>query len=454
MERFDVVVIGGGAGGYSTAVTAAGLGLSTALIEIGDIGGACLNRGCVPAKAWISSAETVDMAAHMATLTREPLAFSPDFGLAAEKQRAIVAQFKKSLETLIVKKGVQIILGRARFQAPGEISVETAEGPRALGYRYAVIATGSAPARLFNLSENAALTSDTIFNLSAPPKSLLIVGGGAIGCEFAGAMSRFGVEVTVVELLPRLLPTEDFEVSATLEREFKKRKIKVVTGTRIEEIAEADGGVTATLAGGVRLSAEKVLISVGRRFVTEGLGLENVGVTLGARGEIDTDGQMRTSARNIFAVGDVAGKHLLAYTAYAEGRRVAEIIGGVDSPASNTPVPNTIFTIPEIGSVGVTEGSAPEGYVKGTFMFRALARAHAAGEIAGFVKVVSDGASGRILGVHIIGPRATDLIHIAAVAMAAQMTVKQLGEVIFSHPTFSEALLEAVHDTHGASIHK
>lgn len=451
MERFDVLVIGAGPGGYSTALRAAGHGLSVAIVEKGEIGGACLNRGCVPAKAWISAAETVDMAAHMATLAREPFTYAPDFKKAVEKQRGIVAQFCKSLTALLEKRGVKLIRGSARFTSP---STAVVDGGREIAFANAVIATGTQPSPLFGAGPDPILDSSSIFQMETLASSIIIVGAGAIGCEFASALSRFGVRVTILELLPRILPVEDAEISSTLAREFKKRKIAVDTGVRIVKLERAGDGVTATLEDGRTFTADKALVSTGRRFPTESLGLDNAGVKTGPRGEVVTDGLMRTSAPNVFAVGDVAGKYLLAYTAYAEGRHVADVIAGKTDKELCMTVPSAVFTIPEIGSVGVTEEKAPAGFKKGIFHFRSLARAHAAGEIAGFVKVIADGTTDKLLGVHIIGPRATDMIHTASVAISAGMTTRDFGQLLFCHPTFAEAMVEAVHDVHGESLHK
>jgi dihydrolipoamide dehydrogenase len=451
MERFDVLVVGAGPGGYSAALRAVGHGLSVAIVEKGEIGGACLNRGCVPAKAWISSAETVDMAEHMATLAIKPFEYAPDFKKAVAKQRAIVAQFCNSLTALLQKRGVKIIHGAARFTGP---STAVVDGSAQISFGNAVIATGTQPASLFGSGPDPVLDSSSIFEMETPPSSIIIVGAGAIGCEFASALSRFGVKVTILELLPRILPIEDAEISSTLAREFKKRKIQVETGARIVKLERSGDGVTATLEDGRAFTADKALVSTGRRFPTGSLGLDNAGVKTGSRGEIITDGLMRTSAANVYAVGDVAGKYLLAYTAYAEGRHVADVIAGKTALPLSMTVPSAVFTIPEIGSVGVTQENAPAGFKKGVFHFRSLARAHSAGEIAGLVKVIADGTTDRLLGVHIIGPRATDMIHIASVAMSAGMTARDFGQIVFCHPTFAEAMVEAVHDVHGESIHK
>ncbi|MGK7344190.1 MAG: dihydrolipoyl dehydrogenase [Candidatus Nitrospinota bacterium M3_3B_026] len=455
MSVFDLAIIGGGPGGYSAALRGASYGLSVALMEKGEIGGTCLNRGCVPAKAWIAAAETVDHAANMAAIAASPFDYSIDFNKMTERQRKVTSQFQKSLAASLSKRGVRVISGRAEFASDREIMAPTAEGgSERIEFKNALIATGSEPARLFDVDPSLALDNVSIFDVPSLPESMLIVGAGAIGCEFATAMTRLGVRVTMVEMMDRVLPMEDHEISATLARELKKLKIQVITGAKIESLEPGGPGLVARLAGGESVEAEKALVSIGRRFSTSGLGLDKAGVETGRRGEILTDNLLRSSTPNIFAAGDVAGKNMLAYTAYREGCFVADYIAGKRESLPDTPVPSAIFTIPEIGSVGVREEDAPKGARKGTFMFRALARAHIAGEIAGFVKVIADGETDRLLGVHIIGPRATDLIHTASVALSQGMTARAFGDLLFAHPTFAEAALEAAHDVHGLSIHK
>ncbi len=454
MQKFDVAILGAGPGGYSTALAVASEGLSVALIEKGEVGGTCLNRGCVPAKAWISVAETVDHAKHMATLASKPFEYSVDFAKMLAKQKAIVGNFQKGLEASLTKKGVVLFKGEGAFQSSDEITVFCGDKTKSVKFENAVIATGTSPVKLFDLPESLVLDNTSIFNLDSAPESMIIVGAGAIGCEFASLFSRLGTAVTLVELEPKILPMEDSEISRALEREFKKAKIKILKGVGLKSLVQAENGVKAVFADGSALSAKKVLVSVGRRFDTDKLGLDKACVAVNEKGAIVTDGMMRTSAPNIYATGDVAGKYMLAYTAYKEGEFVARVIAGKNVSLGDMIVPNAIFTIPEIGSVGVTEENAPDGANIGSFLFRGLARSHATGEIAGFVKVIADAKTDKVLGVHMIGARSTDLIHIGAVAMAQGMTAKGLGNLLFAHPTFAEGLLEAVRDVHGEALHK
>lgn len=454
MSSYDVAVLGGGPGGYAAALRAAYHGLSVALIEKGEIGGACLNRGCVPAKIWISAAETVDHARLMASLAAEPFEYSVDFPKMAARQRKIVAQFRKSLATMIEKRGIDVIEGEGRFIAADKIAVSGATGESEVSFKNAIIATGTAPASFFEGDPEVMLTNSSIFDLEKLPESILIIGAGPIGCEIAGVMARLGSEVTMVEMMPRVLPREDGEVSALLARELKKLKVRVMTGVKIDCFQTENGRAIATLLDGEVIEAEKALVSIGRTFPTGPLGLGNAGVKTADNGAIETDNNMRTSAPGIYAVGDVAGKNLLAYTAYREGALAADQCAGVAVEADEPVIPTAIFTMPEVGSVGVTQEEAPEDARVGTFMFRALARAHASGEISGFVKIIADADSDRLLGAHIVGPRATDMIHICSAALSAGMTARRLGAMLFAHPTFAEAIVEAAHDVHGQSIHK
>lgn len=454
MSVFDIAILGAGPGGYSTALRGAALGLKVALIEKNEIGGVCLNRGCVPAKVWILAAETLDHAKHMASFSKKPFDYSLDFKKVALKQRAIVSQFQNNLKNLLDKKGITIIEGMGKFKAPNTITVEKGDSLKEINFKHGVIATGSRPSRLFDLDPPLLLDSSSVFNLDDAPGSIIIVGAGAIGSEFASVFTRFGTEVTLIELEPQILPTEDGQIASTLERELKKAKVKIITGAQIESLEPNGKGVIARLKDGREFLADMALSCVGRNYVTDNLGLRLAGVNVGDRKEVVTDKKMRTSAPNIFAVGDVAGKNMLAYTAYKEGELVAEIISGKDIEPKEMVIPNAIFTIPEIGSVGLTQENAPASARIGSFMFRALARAHGSGEIAGFVKVIADADTDRLLGVHIIGPRATDLIHTASVAISQKMTAAGLGDLLFAHPTFSEAISEAAQDVHKKSLHK
>ncbi|HEB71077.1 MAG TPA: NAD(P)/FAD-dependent oxidoreductase, partial [Nitrospirae bacterium] len=396
MSEFDLAVLGGGPGGYSAAFRAVSSGLKVALIEKGELGGTCLNRGCVPTKTWVAVAETVDHAKLMSSLSKEPFEYSVDYKKMRARQIKIVFNFRKSLEALLRKRGVEIFEGKGKFVTPNRISVNTGSGTDEIKFKHAVIATGAAPLSPFDLDSHLVLTSASVFELESLPESIIIIGGGSIGCEIACVLSRLGVRVTMVASRARVLPREDEDVSSQIAREMKKQKIKLVTGTRIESLSIKNGEVEARVADGKTYSAEKVLVSIGRVYNTSSIGLKEAGVDIGPKGEILTDDFMRTSADHIYAVGDVAGKNMLAYTAYKEGALAAYLCAGNQIEPAKMIIPTAIFTIPEIGSVGVTSKEAPDSAKTGLFNFRSLARAHSTDETAGFVKVIADGQSDRI----------------------------------------------------------
>jgi dihydrolipoamide dehydrogenase len=454
MQEFEIAILGGGPGGYAAALRASHNGFKVALIERGELGGTCLNRGCVPSKAWIAAAETVDHAKLLNSVAVEPFEFAVDFKKMKARHIRIVTQFRKSLETLLTKRCVTIFNGHGRFTSPNTLAIEGDETTE-IKFENAIIATGSRAMKLFDLGPEKTLYSSSVFNINHPPKSIIVLGAGAIGCELAGVMARLGVKVTILELMPRILPIEDKDISTQMEREFKKLKVKIVKGVTVELVEETTDGIMAKTEDGQVFTAEKILVSIGRELVTDNIGLAELGVNAGGCGEVVVDDALRArGTENIYAVGDVAGRHMLAYTASNEGVIAADVIAGKSVQTDQKPVPSVVFTIPEIGSVGMTQEQAPDNANVGQFLFRGLARAHSTDEISGFVKVIADGDTDRILGVHMIGPRATDMIHTACVAMAAKMTARDLGSLLFGHPTLAECLLEAAHDVHGESLHK
>jgi len=369
---------------------------------------------------------------------------------------------------------VELIEGRGRLIVPRMVEVVIKGGDKMMVEAdRVIIATGSRPALLplFPFDGEAVLTSDDALGLNKIPKSLLIVGAGVSGCEFASIFRLLGTEVTMVEMLPRSLSSEDEEIAAVLEREFKKDKISLLCNCRIDSMHRAQssalggsggGQVVARLSDGQEIQTERALITIGRTFNTQGLGLEEIGVRLGSKGQIQVNEYMETTVPGIYAIGDVVGPPMLAHKASREGIvAVGRALGLGDSPPEADKmdysiIPAGIFTIPEIGSVGLTEQQAiAKGHSLriGRFHFRGLAKSHVIGEITGMIKVVSDAHSDKILGVHIIGPHATDLIHEAATAMSLGAKAADIGRVVHAHPTLSEALMEAFEDTHGQAIH-
>ncbi len=455
-----LAIIGSGPGGYVAAIKAAQLGAEVTVIEKEEVGGTCLNWGCIPTKTLSASAEALHRAQKLAEYGIEmPGDARPNISKIMERKDKVVATQVKGIRSLFKYRNINLVAGRGRLQSPGSIEVEMRDGSKELlEADRIIIATGSRPALIstFPFDGEAILSSNDAVNLKQLPQSLIIIGAGVIGCEFACIFAEFGVEITMVELLDRAVSTEDHEISDVLERELKKKKIKLMTGVRVEKVEGRPDGIHVFLEGGKELTAEKLLVSIGRQFNTEDIGLEALGIVKGERGEICVDNRMETNVKGIYAIGDVAGGILLAHVASKEGIVAAFNACGGDMIMDYSVVPAAIFTSPEIGSVGLREHQAQgKGILikTGHFQFRALGKAHAMGEIAGIIKVVADAETDRLLGVHIIGPHASDIVHEGALAVKAGLTAKAVGEMIHAHPTLSEGLMEAFEDVHGMAIH-
>ena len=470
-DQFDVVVIGSGTGGYVAAIRAAQLGLRTAVVERQPtLGGTCLNWGCIPTKALLEHA-------HALKITQDAAEWGITFGGGAgvpaidmtrvhARKNKIVAGIIKGVEYLFKKNGIVWVKGSGRLLGGGRVEVSGAEA-RTLTAREIIVATGSTPRSVPGISVDGRqiITSDEAIHLAAVPKSIAILGSGAVGVEFASIFRRFGSEVTVVELLPRIVPNEDEAVSAELEKAFKKRGIAVRTGTKVTSATVGDGGVTIEMEGaggkGGALTVEKLLVAIGRGPVTDGLGAAEAGLTL-ERGFIRVDDLFRTGVEGISAIGDVitmgsVAHAQLAHLSSAEGILLAERLAGHEvRPINYDHVPACTYCDPEIGSVGLTEREAVErGYdVRvGTFPFGVLGRAKMAGETEGFVKIVAEKKYDEVLGVHMIGLRSTELVAEATLALRLESTVEEIIHAIHAHPTMSEAVAEAAHAAHGAAIH-
>ena len=351
--------------------------------------------------------------------------------------------------------------GRAAddLSTPHEILVTARDGSQnTVAFDRAIIATGSRPLQIdtFPFDGKRIISSDDAVNLNEIPKSLIIIGAGYIGCEYASIFRDLGSEVTILEKLPGALSSEDAEIAEIFERELKKKKIRLHTGVVVEKVVVNDGGVLITLRGGKELSAEKTLVSVGREFNSSGIGIEEIGITKGVCGEIMVNDRMETNISGIYAIGDVTGGMMFAHVASRQGCIAAKNAMGGDERIDYRVVPSAIFTSPEIASVGLREQQANDKGIKvtiGRFPFRVLGKAQAIGEIEGIIKILSDSVSDRVLGVHIIGPHASDLIHEAALAMRNGLTSRDIAETIHAHPTLSEGLKEAAEDVYGEAIH-
>ena len=469
-NEYDVVVIGSGTGGYVAAIRAAQLGLKTAVVERAPVlGGTCLNWGCIPTKALLEHAHALKVAQDWKEwgLTLGQASIGIDMQQVHARKDKIVKGLTGGIELLFKKNKIDWIKGSGRLAGKGTVEITDGQKQTLTARKEIIVATGSQPRSVpgIELDRQRIITSDEAIHMKEIPKSLVIMGSGAVGVEFGSIFRRFGTEVTIVELLPRLVPVEDEAVSAELERSFRKQGITVMTGTKVTSAkAGADGvALEAQTPDGktAKLNAEYLLVATGRGPVTSGLGAEEAGLQMD-RGYIRVDSQYRTNAPGVSAIGDVItfekpGHAQLAHLSSAEGIVLAERIAGKEHrPINYDHVPGCTYCDPEIGSVGLTEKeAAARGYeVKvGTFKFGVLARARIANEVEGFVKIVSEKKYDEVLGVHMIGPRSTELVAEATLALRLECTVEELVRTIHAHPTMSEAVGEAAHAAHGAAIH-
>ena len=459
-DQFDVTVIGAGPGGYVAAIRAAQLGLKTAIIERDkDLGGTCLLRGCIPTKELLHSAHVYDMISDPTEFGVSVEGFKLHFNKVMERKNKVVGRLSKGVEFLMKKNKITVFKGQGKLEGKGRVTVTDATGKKQdIATKNVIIATGSAPRLLpgVDIKSPRVVTSDQLLDFDHVPKSMVVLGAGAVGVEFASVFKRFGSDVTIIELLPRLVPIEDEETSAELQKSFRRRKINVMTSTRFESVKvnQNDVEISYTGADGKpgKINAETLLIAVGRRPVTDGLGLENTKIETD-RGYLKVDEYMRTAEPNVYAIGDVIPTPWLAHVASKEGCLAAEHIAGKNPhPINYNLVPNCTYCEPEIGSVGLTEAKAKEkGYdIKvGKFPFSALGKAIILGETEGFVKIISDAKYDEILGVHIMGPHATDLLGEACVALGLEATTEALGHIMHAHPTLSESIMEAAEAVHG-----
>lgn len=469
-KSYDFVIIGGGPGGYVAAIRAAQLGRTVAIVERDKLGGTCLHRGCIPSKALLRSAEVYATLKDGETYGVEAGGAALNFGRVQARKEQIVEQLHKGVQFLMKKNKIDVYRGNGRVIGPsifspksGSVAVEQADGEaETLTCQHLIIATGSRPRMLPELEADGEriMTSDDALRMEELPKSILIVGGGVIGVEWASMLSDFGVEVTVVEYAERLLPQEDHEISRELERLFKKRKIKIMTGAKVigGAVRTDEDGVMLEVehkGAALTLTADKMLVSVGRQANVEGLGLENTDIVV-ERGVIAVNEFMQTKEPHIYAIGDVAGGLQLAHAASHEGIRAVEHACGLEVHVPRPEqIPRCIYSRPEIASVGWTEQQAKEqGYEvqTGKFSFKAAAKALVYGDADGFVKVVADAATKDILGVHMIGPHVTDYISEAALAQILNATPWEVSQTVHPHPTLSEALAEAMMAVDGRAI--
>ncbi|MEW9111301.1 dihydrolipoyl dehydrogenase [Cytobacillus gottheilii] len=469
-QEYDLVILGGGTGGYVAAIRASQLGLKTALVEKGKLGGTCLHNGCIPSKALLRSAEvyaTAKRSDEYGVMTSD---VTVDFGKVQERKGKIVETLHKGVQHLMkqgkidVYEGLGRILGPSIFSPmPGTISVEMNNGEEneMLIPKNVIVATGSRPRTLPGLEIGGnVMTSDEALKLEEIPSSIIIVGGGVIGIEWASMLSDFGAEVTVIEYADRIIPTEDKEISKEMQRLMKKKGVKIVTNAKVlpETLSQGDQvTISAEVKGEQKqFSAEKLLVSVGRQANTEGIGIENTDIQV-EKGAILVNEYYQTKESHIYAIGDVIGGLQLAHVASHEGITAVEHIAGENpSPLDYRLIAKCIYSSPEAASVGYTEDEAKEkGYkVKtGKFSFRAIGKALVYGESDGFVKIIADEETNDLLGVHMIGPHVTDMISEAGLAMVLDATPWEVAHTIHPHPTLSEAIGEAALAVEGKAIH-
>ena len=464
--NYDVIFLGGGPAGYVGAIRCGQLGLSAAVIEREALGGTCVLWGCIPAKALLESAgmaQRVNKAAEFGVNVGE---VSFDYNVAMKRSRGISAQNSKGVEFLFKKNKVTWIRGTGKVTAKNAITVTTAEGKTETytAKKAIVIATGSRvkglPQAGLALDKKLVLSSDEALTIDHAPKSIAIVGAGAVGCEFADVFSSFGSEVTLIEVAPRLLPLEDADCSAELAKAFKKRKINTMVGAKLSDVKVGKDSVSMNVTVGTEktaLKVDKVLVAAGRAPNIEDIGLKELGVALTDRGFIKINERFETSVPGIYAIGDVAGPPMLAHKGSREGHILADLLGGEKPHLVNYGnIPNATYCHPEVASIGLTEEQCKEqklDYTVGKFPFSANGRARTSGETDGFVKIIRDAKHGEILGAHIIGPHATELIHELVVARENEYTVEEIDLAIHAHPTLSEAIAEAALDSMGKMLH-
>lgn len=465
-QTYDVVVIGAGPGGYVAAVRASQLGLKTAIVEKQWMGGVCLNVGCIPSKALLKNADV----AHTLRERAKEFGFSMDnlkldYSVAVKRSRQISDRLVRGVGFLMKKNNITVHMGAALIKAKDTVQVTGQDGKQIdLKTKNIIIATGSHNFVIpgVTIDGEKVVTYQEAILQEKMPKSVIIIGAGAIGVEFATVWNAYGSEVTLVEMLPRVLPLEDEECSAELARAYQKRKIQILTGHRVLGVETTDNGVRVRVSPGEGqpekvLEAEQALIAIGFRPNTAGLGLEDVGVKLTQRGFIDIDDRMATSVPGIWAIGDVTGQLLLAHVASAQGVVCAENIAGVETVKLNYKMmPRAVYSHPQVASFGYTEAEAKEkGYeVKvGRFPFQPNGKALGLGEYTGFVKILTDAKYGEILGAHMVGPDVSELLPELTLAQRYELTTAEIARNVHSHPTLSEALMEAAEAAEGHAIH-
>ena len=462
-QEFQVIVIGGGPGGYVAAIRAAQLGRKVAVVERDRLGGVCLNWGCIPTKALLRNAEVLSLAQRGEEFGLQIQGLTADYRKAQVRSRQVADRLTRGIAFLMRKNHITVVAGTAQLRTPTHVEVQPTDGGTAqvLEAEHLILATGSRERLLPGVTVDGrrVWTSYEALQAEAAPESLIIIGAGAVGVEFASVFATYGTRVTLIEMLPMLVPLEDPEIAEVLAHSFRQRGMQILTGTKVEKVEVSNHEVRVIVAspqGMQELSAAALLLAVGRAPNTEALGLEAVGVAV-EHGFVQVNSSQQTSIPNIYAIGDVAGPPLLAHKAMAEGVIAAEhMVGRAPKPIERTNIPNCTYCSPQVASIGLTELRARETgrEVKvGKFPFRASGRALAMAETEGLVKFVVDAKFGEILGVHIVGPEATEMIAEVAALKTLEATLDELFLTVHAHPTLAEALLEAALAADGRAVH-
>jgi len=457
-KKTDLAILGAGPGGYVAAIRAAKMGIKPVVIEKEYLGGVCLNWGCMPTKALFHVAQVVEEIKKAGEFGININDYSIDFKKIMKRKDEIVKTLRRGLEFHFRKNKIDLVNGEGKLVDTDKILVETSKGASLeISAKNIIIATGSSPSQIppFDFKEEGILTNRKVLSLEELPSSILIVGGGVIGCEFANIFSSLGSKVTIVEVLPRILSTEAEEVSQLIKKIFNKRGIEIITNCSVDEVTGKNGKYICKMKDGKNITVDKILVSVGRRPNSTDIGVEEVGIKT-ERGYIKVDSYLRTNIENIYAIGDVIGGYQLAHVASEEGKVAIENILGKEKKMKYNVIPWAVFTSPEIGTVGMNEKQAKEKNIKvctGNFPFSSSGKALISGETEGFIKIVTDKETGQILGAQMIGPRASDLVHEVAVAMNGELLVDDIANTIHSHPTISEAVMEAAEDCFGIATH-
>lgn len=455
-----IAVIGGGPGGYEAAIYAAKCGAEVTLIEKEKVGGTCLNRGCIPTKALLASSDKLSTVFGVKKFGIQVNGeVSADFASIMQRKNKVVQGLVNGIQFLLQSNKINLINGFGRLKDKNTVEVKKDDGSlEEIKVDKIILATGSVPVvpEIFKYDGKRVITSDEVLELESIPSSMIIVGGGVIGCEIGQFLRKMGTEVIIVEMMPHILPSEDLDVAKQLEKQFRKDKIKIHAGDGISEVSVKEDNVKVMLQSGKELEAEYMLVSVGRKPYTEGLNLQGIGVEKDNKGRVSVNEYLQTSVDNIYAIGDIIDTPFLAHVASKEGLTAIDNALGSKKKVNYHAVPRCVYTYPEIAAVGVTEEQLKEKneeYKTGIFTFAALGKAKAAEETEGFVKVIV-GKEDRLLGAVIVGSHATDMLQVLTLAIYLGLTSEVVGNSIFPHPTMSEAIMEALHDVHRKSIHK